>query len=92
MFQNVGERMSTYFQVLFSVTFSGKNSLDPAVRNDFLLVVRAKDMAGQSINLFATEADVKITVLENLWKSPPEVLLLENSTKPHPMTITRVSS
>ncbi|KAG8133785.1 hypothetical protein E2320_011571 [Naja naja] len=47
--------------------------LDPTVRNHFVLVVTAKDMAGQSINCFATNIDVKITVLENLWKSPPEV-------------------
>lgn len=84
--------MSAYFQVLFSVTFSGLKYLDPTVRNDFVLVVRAKDMAGQPINRFATDTDVKITVLENFWKSPPEVLLLENSTKPHPMKITHVSS
>ncbi|ETE65336.1 Cadherin-17, partial [Ophiophagus hannah] len=64
--------------------------LDPTVRNRFVLVVTAKDMAGQSINCFATNVDVKITVLENLWKAPPEVLLLENSTMPHPMNITHV--
>uniref|UniRef100_A0A8C6X6H1 Cadherin 17 n=2 Tax=Naja naja TaxID=35670 RepID=A0A8C6X6H1_NAJNA len=84
-----------YFQIdnvtgAISTTVAGTKYLDPTVRNHFVLVVTAKDMAGQSINCFATNIDVKITVLENLWKSPPEVLLLENSTMPHPMNITHV--
>ncbi|XP_026546647.1 cadherin-17 [Notechis scutatus] len=84
-----------YFQIdnvtgAISTTDAGTKNLDPTVRNQFILVVTAKDMAGQSINSFATNVDVKITVLENLWKSPPEVLLLENSTMPHPMNITHV--
>ncbi|XP_013921052.1 PREDICTED: cadherin-17-like [Thamnophis sirtalis] len=84
-----------YFQIdnvtgAISTTAAGKTSLDSTKGNAFLLVVRAKDMAGQYINSFSHEADVKITVLENLWKSPPEVFLQENSTKPHPMIITHV--
>ncbi|XP_034278202.1 cadherin-17 [Pantherophis guttatus] len=84
-----------YFQIdnvtgAISTTETGTKNLDPTIRNDFVLVVTAKDMAGQSINCFATDTDVSITVLENVWKSPPEVLLMENSTKPHPMNITHV--
>lgn len=83
--------MSTCFQVLFSVIFSGTEFLDPAVQDNFILAVTVNDMAGQSVDSFATATDVKITVLENFWKSPPVVLLSENSTKPHPMKITQVS-
>ncbi|XP_058032873.1 cadherin-17 [Ahaetulla prasina] len=84
-----------YFQIdnvtgAISTTEAGTKKLDPTVRNDFVLAVTAKDMAGQTINCFSTDTDVWITVLENIWKSPPEVLLQENSTKPHPMSITRV--
>ncbi|XP_063155558.1 cadherin-17 [Candoia aspera] len=73
-----------------STTLAGAKKLDPAILDHFVLEVVAKDMGGQSTSSFGTSTDVNITVLENLWKSPPEVVLMENSTKPHPMNITRV--
>ncbi|XP_015745131.1 cadherin-17 isoform X1 [Python bivittatus] len=73
-----------------STTLSGAENLNPDIQDKFTLEVVAKDKAGQSKDSFATSTDVKITVLENLWKSPPEVILMENSTKPHPMNITHV--
>ncbi|XP_061463303.1 cadherin-17 [Rhineura floridana] len=73
-----------------STTLAGARSLNPADEITYTIAVRVKDMAGQSVNSFASEADVFVTVTENLWKSPPLVKIKENSTEPHPMSITRV--
>nr|XP_034981624.1 cadherin-17 [Zootoca vivipara]XP_034981625.1 cadherin-17 [Zootoca vivipara]XP_034981626.1 cadherin-17 [Zootoca vivipara] len=73
-----------------STTAAGAKYLNPADGINYTIAVRVKDMAGQSENSFPSDADVIVTVLENLWKSPPLVKLKENSTEPHPMRITQV--
>ncbi|XP_039204620.1 cadherin-17 [Crotalus tigris] len=88
------EGTEMYFQIdnvtgAISTTLAGTKFLDPAVQKSFILAVTVNDMAGE-VNSFATNTDVKITVLKNFWKSPPVILLPENSTKPHPMKITQV--
>ncbi|XP_044280260.1 cadherin-17 [Varanus komodoensis] len=84
-----------YFQInnitgAISTTVAGAKYLDPEKEAEFLLVVAVNDMAGQSINSFATTTDVHIIVMENLWKSPPPVTIKENSTEAHPKAITKV--
>uniref|UniRef100_A0ABM5GC50 Cadherin-17 n=1 Tax=Pogona vitticeps TaxID=103695 RepID=A0ABM5GC50_9SAUR len=73
-----------------STTPAGAQYLDPTIVNVFILVVDVYDMAGQSVNAFNSHVDVNVTVLENLWKSPPPVKIKENSTEPHPISISRV--
>ncbi|XP_042320066.1 cadherin-17 [Sceloporus undulatus] len=73
-----------------STTDAGALNLNPAVVSSFLLDVEAHDMAGQSVNAFSCTTSVEVTVLENLWKSPPPVKIRENSTEPHPISITQV--
>ncbi|XP_070604170.1 cadherin-17 [Erythrolamprus reginae] len=94
IFQQFPRPDKLYFQIdnvtgAISTTRDGYESLNPATQNEFILVVAATDMEGQPKG-FTTNIDVKVIVLENFWKSPPEVLLQENSTKPHPMKITQV--
>ncbi|XP_053104161.1 cadherin-17 [Hemicordylus capensis] len=70
-----------------STSLAGFQYLDPLKENNFLLIVSVNDMAGQSINSFVSNVDVNITVMENLWKSPPSVKIRENATEPHPICI-----
>ncbi|KAH0617566.1 hypothetical protein JD844_015956 [Phrynosoma platyrhinos] len=73
-----------------STSEAGALHLNPADVSSFLLDVEAHDMAGQSVNAFSCSTAVEVTVLENLWKSPPPVKIKENSTEPHPISITQV--
>uniref|UniRef100_A0A7M4E269 Cadherin 17 n=1 Tax=Crocodylus porosus TaxID=8502 RepID=A0A7M4E269_CROPO len=45
---------------------------------------------GMTGNAFANNADVEITVKENLWKAPPPVHIRENNPGPYPIIITQV--
>ncbi|XP_008106580.2 cadherin-17 isoform X1 [Anolis carolinensis] len=73
-----------------STTKAGHQYLDPAQEREYVLDVEVYDMAGQSINAFSASTDVRVTVLENLWKSPGLVKIKENSTEPHPISIAQV--
>uniref|UniRef100_A0A8D0HD56 Cadherin 17 n=1 Tax=Sphenodon punctatus TaxID=8508 RepID=A0A8D0HD56_SPHPU len=92
---------SPYEEILFQIdnktgaispSMAGNKYLDPEKQADFLLVVTVKDLAGMSGNAFTSNADVAITVLENLWKAPLPVFIMENSTEQHPLSITKVGS
>ncbi|XP_078072107.1 cadherin-17 [Mustelus asterias] len=83
---------AVYFQIdnetgAISTTESGYKSLDPLNEDAYQLIVNAQDLAALSLG---TNTKVKITVKENLWKSPGEIKLMENSTDPHPKIITQV--
>ncbi|XP_062987011.1 cadherin-17 [Elgaria multicarinata webbii] len=73
-----------------SITSAGARYLDPSKENTFTLVVGVNDMGGQSVNSFGSITDVEVTVLENIWKSPPLVTILENRTEAHPFAIAQV--
>ncbi|XP_067887699.1 cadherin-17 isoform X2 [Heterodontus francisci] len=70
-----------------STTDEGYKSLDPTTIISYQLIVVAKDLAPLSLSM---NAIVKITVKENLWKSPGNIEIVENSTDPHPKKITQV--
>ncbi|XP_009484893.2 cadherin-17 [Pelecanus crispus] len=70
----------------------GSYYLDPQKQDTFTLVVTVKDMAGMTMNAFASSADVIITVKESLWKAPPTIRIQENSTQVHPVNISQVRS
>ncbi|XP_043544082.1 cadherin-17 [Chiloscyllium plagiosum] len=70
-----------------STTEEGYQSLDPKVQDNYQLIVSANDAAVLSLS---TNAAVKITVKENLWKAPGKISITENSTDPHPKTFIRV--
>ncbi|XP_069778000.1 cadherin-17 isoform X2 [Narcine bancroftii] len=81
-----------YFQIdketgAISTTEQGYELLDPQQVNEYELVVAAKDLAELSLS---KNVVVKIEVKENLWKSPGKIEVVENSTDPHPKTITKV--
>ncbi|XP_078396879.1 cadherin-17 [Cetorhinus maximus] len=83
---------AVYFQIdnetgAISTTEDGYNSLDPTVEGAYQLIVNAKDSAALPLT---TSSVVKITVKENLWKSPGKIEITENSTDPHPKIITQV--
>ncbi|XP_068020394.1 cadherin-17 [Melanerpes formicivorus] len=71
---------------------TGSYYLDPQKQDTFTLVVTAKDMAGMTTNAFTSSTDVIITVKESLWKAPPTIYILENSTQVHPVNISQVHS
>ncbi|KFV69206.1 Cadherin-17, partial [Dryobates pubescens] len=71
---------------------TGSYYLDPQKQDTFTLVVTAKDMAGMTTNAFTSSTDVIITVKESLWKAPPTIHILENSTQVHPVNISQVHS
>ncbi|XP_069813397.1 cadherin-17 [Dendropsophus ebraccatus] len=52
------------------------------------LLIEVSDLAA---NPFSDDASVYITISENLWKQPNPVTIKENSTSPHPYTITKVT-
>ncbi|XP_062045487.1 cadherin-17 isoform X1 [Lepus europaeus] len=84
-----------YFQInnktgAISLTLQGAKELDPAKNPSYKLMVSVKDMGGQSDNSFSDTASVDILVKENIWKAPPPVTIVENSTEPHPFKITQV--
>lgn len=64
--------------------------MDPAKNSYYNLVVSVKDMRGQNENSFSDTTSVDITVKENIWKAPEAVEVIENSTDPHPIKITKV--
>ncbi|XP_019351239.1 cadherin-17 [Alligator mississippiensis] len=68
----------------------GARLLDPQKQDHFTLVVTVKDLAGMTGNAFTNNADVEITVKENLWKAPPPVHIRENYLGPYPNNITQV--
>ncbi|XP_050796759.1 cadherin-17 isoform X2 [Gopherus flavomarginatus] len=68
----------------------GSRLLNPQKQATFILVVTVKDLAGMSENALTSNIDVEITVKENIWKAPPKVSIKENSTEPHPISITQV--
>lgn len=72
--------------------FLGARLLDPQKQDHFTLVVTVKDLAGMTGNAFTNNADVEITVKENLWKAPPPVHIRENYLGPYPNNITQVGS
>ncbi|GCB63268.1 hypothetical protein scyTo_0011590 [Scyliorhinus torazame] len=83
---------AVYFQIdnetgAISTTETGYQSLDPLNENAYKLIVNAKDLADLSLG---SNTKVMITVKENLWKSPGEIEIIENSTDPHPKIITQV--
>lgn len=89
----VGEVM--YFQVdnktgEISLTKEGCQELDPSKNSAYNLVVLVKDMGDQKENSFSDTTSVDIIVLENIWKEPAPVVIVENSTDPHPIKITQV--
>uniref|UniRef100_A0A8C8RU58 Cadherin 17 n=1 Tax=Pelusios castaneus TaxID=367368 RepID=A0A8C8RU58_9SAUR len=73
-----------------STNEKGFRVLNPQKQENFLLVVTVKDLAGMSENALTSNTDVNITVKENLWKAPPRINIKENSTEPHPISITQV--
>ncbi|XP_039378955.1 cadherin-17 [Mauremys reevesii] len=73
-----------------STSENGSRLLDPQKQLTFTLVVIVKDLAGRSENALTSNTDVEITVKENIWKAPPKVSIKENSTEPHPISITQV--
>ncbi|XP_065255541.1 cadherin-17 [Emys orbicularis] len=73
-----------------STSEPGSRLLNPQTQATFTLVVTVKDLAGMSENALTSNTDVEITVKENLWKAPPKVSIKENSTEPHPISITQV--
>ncbi|XP_054983523.1 cadherin-17 isoform X3 [Sorex araneus] len=84
-----------YFQInnktgAISLTRDGSKDLDPAKNSHYQLVVTVKDMGDQEENSFSDNVDVEITVLDNIWKAPEPVKIVENSAEPHPMKITQV--
>jgi cadherin 17 (LI cadherin) len=84
-----------YFQINnrtggISLTPQGSQELDPAKNSYYNLVVSVKDMRGQNENSFSDTTSVDITVKENIWKAPEAVEVIENSTDPHPIKITKV--
>ncbi|KAM8785297.1 cadherin-17 isoform 1-T2 [Rhynchonycteris naso] len=84
-----------YFQInsetgAISLTHEGSQELDPIKNSFYNLVVSVKDMGGQIENSFSDSASVDITVMENIWKAPEPVEIVENSTDPHPIKITQV--
>ncbi|XP_008051725.1 cadherin-17 [Carlito syrichta] len=84
-----------YFQInnktgAISLTREGAWELDPAKNPSYNLMVSVKDMGGQNENSFSDTASVDITVMENIWKAPEPVEVVENSTDPHPIKITQV--
>ncbi|KAG8520439.1 Cadherin-17, partial [Galemys pyrenaicus] len=81
-----------YFQIDkitggISLTPEGSQKLDVSKKVNYDLVVLVKDMASQP---FRQTTQVHITVLENIWKAPDPVEIVENSTDPHPIKITQV--
>ncbi|XP_048385578.1 cadherin-17 [Stegostoma tigrinum] len=70
-----------------STTEEGYQLIDPKEEESYQLIVSAKDSAPLPLS---TNTIVKIAVKENLWKSPGEIEIMENSTDPHPKIITRV--
>ncbi|XP_074918080.1 cadherin-17 isoform X2 [Chelonoidis abingdonii] len=73
-----------------STSEHGSRFLNPQKQATFILVVTVKDLAGMSENALTSNVDVEITVKENIWKAPPKVSIKENSTEPHPISITQV--
>ncbi|KAM9165650.1 cadherin-17 [Pangshura tecta] len=73
-----------------STSEAGSRLLNPQKQATFTLVVTVKDLAGMSENALTSNTDVEITVKENIWKAPPKVSIKENSTEPHPISITQV--
>lgn len=89
-----------YKKMLFSINNStgaislsrdGYTNLDPEKQDTYELLVTVKDLEGMSENAFSSNARVYITVKENIWQSPDPVAIDENSTKPHPFNITKVT-
>ncbi|XP_069322319.1 cadherin-17 isoform X4 [Eulemur rufifrons] len=83
-----------YFQInnktgAISLTRQGSQELDPTKNPSYSLVVSVKDMGGQTENSFSDSTSVDITVMENIWKAPQPVEIVENSTDPHPIRITQ---
>lgn len=68
----------------------GCQELDPSKNPAYNLVVLVKDMGDQKENSFSDTTSVDIIVLENIWKEPAPVVIVENSTDPHPIKITQV--
>ncbi|KAM5280721.1 cadherin-17 isoform 2-T2 [Ctenodactylus gundi] len=84
-----------YFQIhnktgAISLSRQGSQELDPVKNPSYNLVVSVKDMGGQNEHSFSDTASVDITVMENIWKAPDLVEIVENSTDPHPLKITQV--
>ncbi|NXC02428.1 CAD17 protein, partial [Orthonyx spaldingii] len=71
---------------------TGSYYLDPKKQVTFTLVVSVKDMAGTTTNAFTSSVDVIIIVKESLWKAPPIIHIRENSTRAHPVNISKVQS
>ncbi|NXE33858.1 CAD17 protein, partial [Ptilorrhoa leucosticta] len=71
---------------------TGSYYLDPQKQDTFTLVVSVKDMAGMTTNAFTSSVDVIILVRESLWKAPPIIHIRENSTRAHPVNISKVQS
>ncbi|NXD92897.1 CAD17 protein, partial [Chaetorhynchus papuensis] len=71
---------------------TGSYYLDPQKQDSFTLVVSVKDMAGKTANAFTNSVDVIILVRESLWKAPPIIHIRENSTRAHPVNISKVQS
>ncbi|XP_032876002.1 cadherin-17 [Amblyraja radiata] len=70
-----------------STTQAGYESLDPLKESEYNVIVAAKDAAKIPLS---TNVVVTIAVKENLWKSPGEIDVVENSTGPFPQAITKV--
>ncbi|XP_072007534.1 cadherin-17 [Engystomops pustulosus] len=76
---NVTGEISTTLEGSMNLKFGDK---------PYELVLEVSDLAERP---FIDNAKVYITILENLWKAPKPVTILENSTSPHPYTITKVT-
>lgn len=88
-------RDTMYFQINnktggISLTREGSQDLDPIKNPFYSLIVSVKDMGDQKENSFSDTTSVEIRVLENIWKAPEPVVVVENSSDPHPIKITQV--
>ncbi|XP_075069894.1 cadherin-17 [Mixophyes fleayi] len=68
-----------------STTINGTQHLKADDEYELLLMV-----SDSAVNAFTHNTKVTITVTENLWKAPLPILIVENSTSPHPIKITQV--
>ncbi|KAM4688741.1 cadherin-17 [Discoglossus pictus] len=71
-----------------SMTTDGSLNLDASKVDQYEIHITVSDLAEFP---FSTTVKATITVRENLWKAPPTVEIIENSTRVHPYNITKVT-